>query len=211
TDPAGKSSTVAYDAAGRMTSQTDRLGRRKDFTYDDDNRQTGEAWVASGGGTVNRVTYTYDAGNNLLTAADQRGTITKTYDDLGRVKTQTDVWGKLLTFTYDAGDRRTEVDDPFGGILTSVYDNANRLTSRKFGGTSQTTLSIDLSYNNRNEITNVTRFSNLAGTTVVGTSVYTRDDAGRLTNLDHKNGGRNALASYVYAYESADRLSNDTV
>jgi RHS repeat-associated protein len=103
------------------------------------------------------------------------------------------------------------VEDSFAGVLTSVYDNANRLTSRQFGGSGQTPLRIDLAYSLRNEVTTMTRYSDLAGSTVVGTSVYAHDDAGRLTSIDHKNGSATVLASYVYAYDNADRLTNETI
>ena len=98
----------------------DRLGRRKDYTYDDDNRMTNEVWVSAGGSTVNRGTFTYDKEDHLLTAKDNAGTITYTYDDLDRVSTQKDVWGTTLTFGYDAADRRTEVKDSFSGLYLGV-------------------------------------------------------------------------------------------
>jgi RHS repeat-associated protein len=211
TDPNGKSGTFAYDAAGRLSSQTDRFGRRKDFTYDTDNRLSNEVWVASGGATTNRVTFTYNENGQILTAKDNAGNITYTYDELGRLSTQNDVWNTTLTFSYDAADRQTKIQDSFAGVLTSVYDNANRLTSRQFGGVGQTPLRLDLEYNLRDEVTTMTRFSDLSGTTIVGTSIYTIDDAHRLTRIDHKNGSGTALASYVYAYDDADRLTQETI
>jgi YD repeat-containing protein len=42
TDPLLATATAAYDAAGDLTSQTDRLGRRRDFTYDPAGRLTNE-------------------------------------------------------------------------------------------------------------------------------------------------------------------------
>src|SRR5207245_4423646 len=96
--------------------------------------------------------------------------------------------------------------DSLGGGLTSVYDAASRLTSRQFGGTSETPLRVDFAYDARNEMTTLTRYSDLAGTQVVGTSVYTFDDAGRLTNLIHKNGSNTSLANYTYTYDAADRV-----
>src|SRR5262249_42997262 len=93
-----------------------------------------------------------------------------------------------------------------GGVLTSVYDAANRLTSRRFGGTGQTPLRFDPAYDNRNEMTTLTRYSDLAGTQVVGTSVYTFDDSARLSNLQHKNGSNTVLANYTYTYDAADRV-----
>lgn len=95
---------------GRVSSTTDRLGRRRDFTYDALGRQTGETWVASNGSTVdNRLTFAYDAVGNLTSAADFDGAYTMAYDALNRATTVHDVWGKRLTMTWDAvghGDLR---------------------------------------------------------------------------------------------------------
>lgn len=62
-----------------MTSTTGRDGRRRDFTYDNDNRETGETWVVSGS-TVNLLTFTYDPAGNELTAGNFAGLYTMTYD-----------------------------------------------------------------------------------------------------------------------------------
>jgi len=37
---------------GNLTSATDRIGRRRDFNYDGDNRETSEIWYAVGGTVV---------------------------------------------------------------------------------------------------------------------------------------------------------------
>src|SRR5262249_36102601 len=168
-------------------STTDRLGRRKDFSYDAGDRLTRETWV-SGGSTVETLTFTYDANNNLLTAAKSTGSYTLSYDALDRVKTTQQPFGFGLTFTYDAAGNRTVVQDSFGATVTSVYDAANRLTSRQLGGTGQTPLRVDFSYTARDQVSVVTRYSDLAGTQKVGESGYTYDGVGRLTNLPHKDG-----------------------
>jgi hypothetical protein len=62
------------------------------------------------------------------------------------------------------------LQDSFGGVLTSPYDAADRLTSRQFGGTSQTPLSVSLSYTPNNELATLTSYSNLAGTQSIGNS-----------------------------------------
>jgi RHS repeat-associated protein len=210
TDPLGKSGTYAYDLADRLTSETDRLGRRQDFSYDNANRLTGAVWKSSGGSTVNTLTYTYDADGNLLTAADQYGTYTFTYDALDRATSQRDVWGMALTFSYDAAGNRTRVNDSLGGVLTSVYDAVGNLTSRQFGGAGQTPLRIDLTYTSRNQIAGETRYTDLAGTTVVGMSSFTYDNAGRLSNLQHKNASNTVLANYTYTYDLASRVQTTT-
>src|SRR5262249_35349245 len=155
-------------------------------------RQTGETWV-SGGSTANTLTYTYDAVGNRLTAADVNGAYTMTYDSLNRLATVQGPFGTTLTYTYDPVGNRTRRDDSYGGVLTTVYDAANRLTSKQFGGTSQTPLRLDVTYTDRNQTASQTRYSDLAGTQKVGSSAYTYDAAMRLTNLQHKNGSDSLL------------------
>src|SRR5262249_21230090 len=148
TDPLNHSATFAYDAAGRMTSTTDRNSRRRDFTYDNANQKTGETWVASGS-TTNLLTFTYDAARNQLTAASYAGTYTMTYDALNRMVTQKDPFGMVLTYTLDAVGQLQAVSDSQGGMTSSAYDAAHRLTLREFGGSGQTPLRVDIGYTAR--------------------------------------------------------------
>ena len=81
-----------------MTSTTDRLGRRRDFGYDQVNRLTAENWYDAGANLVEAISKTWDENGNQLTAADYAGTHTMYYDALNRVTGVVDVWGKTSTF-----------------------------------------------------------------------------------------------------------------
>jgi RHS repeat-associated protein len=209
-DPLGHSSTYAYDRDSRLISSTDRDGRLISYAYDGDSRLLGETWQ-SGGSTVNTLTYSYDNNGNMLTAANNAGTVTMTYDRLDRLATQQGPFGVLVTSTYDAAGNRTLLQDSFGGVLTSVYDAANRLTSRQFGGSGQTPLRMDLGYTVRDQIASETRYSDLAGTQLVGSSAYSYDGAERLTHLQHLNGSSSNLANYTYTYDLASRVTSETL
>jgi RHS repeat-associated protein len=208
TDALNHSSTFAYDGASRLTSATDRDGRRQDYSYDLDDRLTTVVWSTSGN-PVNTLTYSWDGNSNLLTGADKNGTYTLSYDALDRATLEKEPFGAVLTMAYDANSNRTLLQDSLGGVLTSVYDAADRLTSRQFGGASQTPLRFDLAYSPRDQITTITRYSDLAGTTKVGTSIYAYDPTMRLTSIQHQNGSGIGLASYTYAYDLADRLTTE--
>jgi YD repeat-containing protein len=208
-DPLGAVATTLYDNGGRVTASIDRDGREKDFSYDADNRVTQEVWKVSGT-AVNTLTYSFDNDGRLLTAKNNAGTVTYGYDAQGRTTTQQDVFGLSLTFAYDGADRRTSVQDSLGGTLTSAYDAANRLTTREFGGASQTPLRFDLAYDNRNEVTTLAYYSDLAGTNVVGTTAYGYDDAGRVTAITLKNSSAATLSYYDYQYDGADRVTQES-
>jgi RHS repeat-associated protein len=91
-----------------------------------------------------------------------------------------------------------------------VYDNVNRLTSRQFGGTGQTSLRVDPGYSNRNELTSLTRYSDVGGSSVVGTTVYSYDDSSRVTSIVNKNASAATLSYYNYGYDNADRVTSET-
>lgn len=93
-DPQGAATTTAYDAAGRVTARTDRDGRVMQYTYDAANQVTSSMWKSAAGVTVNLLTYTYDNAGNRLTAQDFAGALTYTYDELNRVKTYANVFGR---------------------------------------------------------------------------------------------------------------------
>jgi RHS repeat-associated protein len=209
TDPTGARTTTTYDAAGNVSTVTDRDGRQQVFHYDSANRQTGTAWLSSGGVTVNLLTYTYDNNNNQLTAADYNGTVTSAYDALDRLTAQTDVFGLALTYSYDSSSRVTQRSDSKGGVLTYVYDNADRLTSEKLTG-SGSAARVDLGYDNRDELTGLTRFTDVAGSTLVGTTVYAYDDAQRLTSIVNKTGAAATLSYYQYSLDKAGRSTQES-
>src|SRR5262249_9336816 len=131
--------------------------------------------------------------------------------DAGRVLTQNDPFNLTLTFGYDAANNRTSVTDSLGGQLTSVLDAGNRLTSRQFGGTGQTPLRIDLTWTANDRLATLTRYKNLAGTQLVGTTINTFDDAGNLTQIQHKDGSNANISTWAYSYDAANRLTSESL
>jgi RHS repeat-associated protein len=126
-----------YDAFGHLARETWS-------TYN------GNAWVA-----VNRLGYAYDATDNLLvsfqTTSDQWATMNNntwrehTYDVLNReVKDRTDFG--TLTYTYDALGRATRVQDNSGAFVATNYDTAGRLASRDYGLATPATYHVEFTY-----------------------------------------------------------------
>ena len=96
-----------YDAAGRLTSSTDRYGMTTSNTYDAAGRVLTE--TLSKGENSETTAYTYDdAGNRLIETLPDGTTTTYTYDVLGRVLTETVSKGSdsltQTAYTYDIVD-----------------------------------------------------------------------------------------------------------
>jgi RHS repeat-associated protein len=211
TDPLNKVATFVYDAADRLTSTIDRNGQHIAYNYDLLNRETGENWYNASGTQVNVLTFTYDANDNLLTAANDAATNTLSYDALDRTASVQSPFATVLTYSYDAANNRTLVQDSFGGITTRVYDALNRVTTIMFGGTSQTPLREDFTYTPRDQVAGQIRFSDLAGANEIGSSTFTYDSMGRLANLQHLDGSGVNIANYTNTYDLASRITSETL
>jgi hypothetical protein len=94
---------------------------------------------------------------------------------------------------------------------TSVYDAGNRLTSRQFGGAGLATLTLDLTYTNRDQIATETRYSNLNRTALVGTTSMSYDPAMRETNLQFKDASGTNISNFTYTYDTGDQLTAETL
>jgi RHS repeat-associated protein len=98
-------------------------------------------------------------------------------------------------------------------VVTNTFDNGNRVTERQFSDTSSHTLSVTYTYSARNQLTASSRYSDSSATTLVGTSSYGYDDAGRVTSITHKDAATptpNTLDSFNYTYDNAGRVATET-
>ena len=55
TESFGNSKVTAYNTAGLVSSVTDNLGRKEEYIYDADNRETSDVWNDAGGTTVDTL------------------------------------------------------------------------------------------------------------------------------------------------------------
>ena len=213
-DPLSNSGTYAYDALNRMTSATDKLGQRIAYNYDLLNRQTSENWFSANGSAAGNLTYTFDPNNNMLTqsfpVSGVAKTATMTWDSLDRPSTKQDSFGTLLTNTYDVATNPLVLQDSFGGLTTRLYDALNRVSTMSYSGQS-TALREDYSYTVRDQVAGQTRFSNLAGTTIIGYSTFTFDSVGRTTNLQHMDGSFGNIANYTNTYDLGSRITREVL
>ncbi|MEU2554844.1 RHS repeat-associated core domain-containing protein [Streptomyces sp. NPDC013313] len=180
--------TYTYDTLGRPATVLDGRGVTTTYTYDNHDRVTK---VATSGGSGNlTVGYTYDRDGNLLTQTDASGTLTFTYDGLGREATRTLADGAVYTQGYDPAGNLKTLTDP-SGTVTYGYDDANRLTSLKDPVGATTTFTYD---NDGNRLT-----TKLPGSV---TQTATWDAANRPTSIKTTNGTSTAV-SYNYSYKLA--------
>lgn len=197
TVPGSATTAYAYDKVGNMVSRTDANSNVTSFTYDEANRRTGTTLP-----TGEEMTTVYDSeghpveyitgrGNAALDPAD--GTITSSYDSLGRV-TEVDYGDATpdVTFEYDAAGRLVEMIDG-AGTETYSFDDAGRMTAITRGSD---VLSFTLDGD-----------GNIVSRTSPGsqTVASTFDAAGRLATITA--GG----ATTTYAYDAAGRLTTTTL
>jgi RHS repeat-associated protein len=123
TGDGGVTITLAYDAQGRLSTLTDPANATWTYGYD----AAGDLkTVTDPEGGVRTYTYT---DHRLTSATDEGGTLeqSNTYDDLGRVTSQTDSANKTITVAYATpGQGATRVTDPEGGQTTFHFDRYAR-------------------------------------------------------------------------------------
>ena len=171
-------------------------------TPDADGDQTGETWV--GASPAEKITYTYDADNELTGATDAYATLTFTYDSGGNELTSatsgpgTGQPSVTLTSTYNPQNNLASVTDNVSGnvgITTYLYDAGQRLTTitTSYGGTAGP--EIITSYAPNNQISAQSRTIGGSGTAV--NASYSYDAGDRQTTITDYVSGGVALATGI--------------
>ena len=199
TDPVGKSITYTYTALGRPETLTDRRGLTTEYRYDDLQHHvfTGFGRTGSPGAYQDQstltsayddhdrlksvtdstpgagaVVYTYDGRDRVATETTPQGTITREWDDAGRLETLKVPGIPDTSYTYDKTDRLTGVTR--GTVAASFgYDSVGRLKTQTLPGGIVRTADYDLA-------SGLTGLSFTSGAEQVGDVSYHYDAAGRL-------------------------------
>jgi RHS repeat-associated protein len=244
TDPDGNKTQWAYDADDRLTTvtelnghtiiysynndaevvdTTDADGRRTTYSYNADGDQIGETWV--GASPAEKITYTYDADNEMTGASDSFATVTFTYTADGQVQTAGTTGpgsgqpSVLLSYTYDPAGSKTSITDNLSsaGITAYGYNAVEEVTAvaTSYGSTAGPQVAIG--YDSGGRLTSADRTIGGSGTSVSTTFSY--DAANRETGINDQvttyssggtSGGSTApLATYVYGYDSANRVTTE--
>jgi RHS repeat-associated protein len=102
------------------------------------------------------------------------------------------------------------VQDSKGGITTMAYDAGNNLTTVQFTGQGAT-LSYDYAYTADNQIKSITRNSDLAGSSKIGSTSFTYNAVGLMTNEQHLDGSLANISNTTLSYDAWNRLTQKTV
>ncbi|WP_443156296.1 LamG-like jellyroll fold domain-containing protein [Nonomuraea sp. KM88] len=183
TDPVtNRTLTYGYDQASRLKTVTATSGQASTQTFDYDPMDclTGQTLENGSGTQLAKITYGWDADDNLTTKTTAgtagAGTNTYAYDHAGRLTSWTAPDGATTAYEWDAAGNRTKAGDK-----TFTYDERNRLLTGD--GSTYT-------YTPRGTLATETK----AGTT----TGYTFDAFDRLI----------ADGDSVYAYDALDRLTS---
>jgi YD repeat-containing protein len=132
----GPGLVISYDDNGNKKSETDPLGRKIEYEYDNENRLTLKKVIGKDGGVVEtRYDYSKYIDQKLVIQTDSLGKTTKTYyDPWNRVKKIVDAEGYTQESWYDGEGNIIKTQDGRGntrrwvrdarGLVTEYYDAA---------------------------------------------------------------------------------------
>ncbi|MHC4507838.1 MAG: FG-GAP-like repeat-containing protein [Planctomycetota bacterium] len=124
--------TMTYDSAGNRLTQTGPGALQLSFAYDANGRVTSETTVRTVNGTpVNEVkTYEYDANSNVTAIVDPLGNRTEfAYNGNNQITQRTDARGNTTAFVYDDRNLLIRTNHPDGTFELIGYDLEGRKTA----------------------------------------------------------------------------------
>ncbi|MEN5360693.1 RHS repeat-associated core domain-containing protein [Luteimonas sp. TWI382] len=126
-DDSTRSTLLAYDARGLLTSFVDAYEATQSGEYDALGRPT-KGTDALG----NAVTLTYDRRGNVVRLTDRRGKVTTLeYDRRDLLVREINPLGQSTQYRYDSAGRYQELQRANGVKLTFTYDPGGRLVERR--------------------------------------------------------------------------------
>jgi RHS repeat-associated protein len=195
-----QSQSWTYDNAHNLTSRTTVGGKTQNFTYDNRNRKTGMSWSNS----ADTATYGYDDASRLTSAGNPNSTVTRAYDNAGRMywerQNVTGLGIKDVRYEYEGdGKQKRLYVTGASSDYTFGYDGMGRFETISATGGG---VGFRYSYDNASNVMH--RYTNLSGATI---DQYTpRDSLNRMSaRWLKKNGTTFAVQGYTY-----DRMNRIT-
>ncbi|MFC4853959.1 DNRLRE domain-containing protein [Actinophytocola glycyrrhizae] len=188
TDPLGADETIEYDLNGNLVMHTSRRGVVTEHDQDELDRREESRF-----GTESTVTYSYDDAGRVTGIDDSvAGTLTRTYDGLDRVRSETTPHG-AVSYTYGTTVRDRTMTVSGQPVTRHVYDASGLLARVERGGAVVTEVA-------RNARGLPERVGAPGDTGVSQTYAY--DDAGQVTSLTYQD-GTSGLGQLSYTYDAA--------
>lgn len=118
-----RTTTIAYDTVGKMTSNTNPNGETSTFAYNTLGQTTSASYpVKTGISAAETISYTYGANGRTSTVTDGRGTTTIAYEaGCDRVASVTDPVTGTTGYTYTPIGTRKAINLPGGGTVTYTF------------------------------------------------------------------------------------------
>ncbi|RLC33368.1 MAG: hypothetical protein DRZ76_04420, partial [Candidatus Nealsonbacteria bacterium] len=137
--------------------------------------------------------YSYDENGNLISASNNAGMVTRSYDIMNRLKEEIqEISGhaaKTITYDYNSAGNLGHITLPDSTSITYAYDALNRVTSINHLTMGKTSYS----YNSISLITEKTHANK-----VIQSNIY--DSLGRILSIANLNSNGKDILSYEYAY-----------
>lgn len=227
--------TLSYDESQAnkfITTVTDRMGKTRVYTYNDDYKlltlqdEQGNIIVTNTynpDGTLatftdangNTTQFAYNNNGNLTTSTDAKGNATQmVYDDNSNLLSVTDALGKTTTFTYDANNNRISATNALGNTTRYTYNSDGQVLTATNPSNAVTTYEYEKGLPVR--ITNPQGHTQTSRYDVAGRLISTTDAEGHTTTFTYD--GVNRLVSVTDAlnrtvsmtYDSRDNLLTST-
>jgi RHS repeat-associated protein len=134
TDPL-RTFTKSYDANGNLTAESDGKGVNTNYSHDDADQR-----ISRTDRSINTWNYSYTPFGEIETTTtpaaisdgtSQRLTLTRSYDNNGRLTKETDPYGKFVSYEYDENGNQTAAVDKVQHRWEKSYDPLNRITSER--------------------------------------------------------------------------------
>jgi RHS repeat-associated protein len=207
--PNGASVSYGFDAMNRRTSRTDAAGRTMSWTYDakglpksvEDAKHQVTTYSHDALDQMSLITFadgsgiqvSYDATGRPVEFLDSAyGTLSRTYDDFGRLKSETSLAG-TVSYEYDLAGRRTRTSVTGKGDVVYGYDDADQLTSIASGSRL-----FRFAYDPVGRRISADFPNGVAAS-------YGYDPAGRLLHLTYQNAQGQIVADSRYMYDATGR------
>ena len=117
----GSTQQYGYNRRGLVNKIINGRGQSKDIIFD----QAGRVSVTTD--PVSQTNFIYDANSNLLRLTDTNGSISRSYDELNRVSSYTNVAKEKIQYKYDRNSNLTTLIYPDNKVVNYEYDANNRL------------------------------------------------------------------------------------